>query len=137
MLISGIENDTLNQGKWNLMTTMQYSRFLGKIKIRGGRSWCWHWEYTCQNVWNAWNWWSLTYNFRMNCIWRYTFCNFDYSIIDDIILTNLIFLGSKLEVPKLNTKWYFFIQTSNKWLKTNMISGILTEEKFVKINNNC
>ena len=59
--------------------------------------------------------------------------NLDSSIIHVIILTNLIFLASKLGVPTLNIIWSFLhdrdIKDMSKTLQNKNI-WILTEEKL-------
>ena len=65
--------------------------------------------------------------------------NLDSSIIYVIILTNLIFLASKLGVPTLNIIWSFLhdrdIKDMSKSLQNKNI-WILTEEKLCGNNNN-
>jgi hypothetical protein len=81
------------------------------------------------NVWNTWNWWCLTFGGIFSSI------NLDSSFIDVILLTNLIFLASKLEVPTLNIIWSFLhdhdFKEITKIVKNKLIR-ILTEEKTLR-----
>jgi hypothetical protein len=43
---------------------------------------------------------------KSHMVAHYSEFNLDSSIIDAIVLTNLIFLASMFEMPTLNTKWY-------------------------------
>jgi hypothetical protein len=77
-------------------------------------------------------------NLTMNDIFGGWFSeiNFDSSITDVILLTNLIFLASNIEVPTLNTKWWFLHALDFKEIaKNNKIIWILNEEKL-EISNN-
>jgi hypothetical protein len=56
--------------------------------------------------------------------------NLDSSIIYVIILTNLIFLASKLGVPTLNIIWSFLHDRDIKDMYSNKHIWILTEEKL-------
>ena len=62
--------------------------------------------------------------------------NLDSSIIYVIILTNLIFLASKLGVPTLNIIWSFLhdrdIKDMSKIVIQNTNIWILTEEKLCR-----
>jgi hypothetical protein len=81
------------------MKTIKYSRFLDKMKIRGVEPLSEIHE--TSGVWKQ--------NLTMKDIWQHIFWNtFNSSIIDGMLLTNLIVLASKFEVPKLNKIWSFF-----------------------------
>ena len=62
----------------------------------------------CQNVWNTQNLTIMTFGDKLAKV------NLDSEDIDEIQLANLIFLAFKLEVPTLNTKWWFCIQGTFK-----------------------
>jgi hypothetical protein len=60
----------------------------------------------------------------------FTEINLDSSIIYVIVLTNLIFLASKLGVPTLNIIWSFLHDRDIKDMYSNKNIWILTEEKL-------
>lgn len=84
----------------------------------------------CQNVWNTQNLTIMTFGDKLAKV------NLDSENIDEIQLANLIFLAFKLEVPTLNTKWWFLHAHDFKEIaKNNKIIWILNEEKL-EISNN-
>ena len=90
------------------MKTIKYSRFLDYMIIRVGEPLSGI-KSLCKNVRNTWNWWCLTQNWTVWMTFGDVFSetNLDSSIIDVILLTNLIFLASNLGVPTLNITWSF------------------------------
>ena len=114
MLFSEIENDTLNQAELNEIKINDYHEIFevpGQNDNPRQRTLNWHEAETLckmseiQEIIG-----NLTQNVTMNDTMQPNFgcifseINLDSSMIDIIILTNLIFLVSKLEVPTLNTK---------------------------------
>jgi hypothetical protein len=116
-----------------LIKTIKYSRFLDKMKFRGDEPLS-GLNSLYNNVWNTWNWWCLTFGGIFSSI------NLDSSFIDVILLTNLIFLASKLEVPTLNIIWSFLhdhdfkeiTKIVNKQIDTNFDR----RKNFAEISNN-